>query len=138
MVICDRCEAVFHPTCGADGGRNPVHDGPWYCAVCRGHIHLNGFRDSVEDIGLIDYLWLGRLPDDDGEAARVREQATAYRAQGHELQRLVAVYGSPLTQRWVNVPPIPMRADITRQYHEVLAHARGARLAETLMSYWWW
>jgi PHD-finger len=72
MVICDRCEAVFHPSCGADGGRNPVHDGPWYCAVCRGHIHLNGFRDSVEDIGLIDYLWLGRVPDDEGEAERVQ------------------------------------------------------------------
>ena len=45
MIVCDRCESCWHTSCGEDGGRNPVHDGLWYCGPCRGHIVLHGFQD---------------------------------------------------------------------------------------------
>ena len=82
MVLCDRCEQPHHPECGADGGRNPVHEGPWYCTPCRGHIHTHGYVDVIQDLGLIDFLWLQRLPDDEHEADRVRRVAARYRASG--------------------------------------------------------
>ena len=71
MVVCDRCEGCWHPECGADGGRNPIHDGPWYCATCRGYIATHGYQDITQDLGLIEYLWRGNLPDQDEEASRV-------------------------------------------------------------------
>jgi len=138
MILCDQCKQSFHPVCGADGGRNPVHAGLWYCVACRGAIHLHGFADITQDLGLMDYLWLGTLPDQPEEAARVRRVAMRYRASGHELQTKISVYGSSSLEKWVNVPPVPMRRDITRDYHEVLAHAGGRRLAESIMSHWWW
>lgn len=138
MVLCDRCEAPFHPECGSDGGRNPIHSGPWYCTQCRGHICIHGFSDAVQDLGLIDYLWLGKVADDEVEAERVRKAAAHYRAHGRELQTRVNVYGSSIMERWVSVPPVPMRTTITRQYHEVLGHAGSRRLSEVLMSNWWW
>ena len=63
MVICDRCELPYHAECGHDGGRNPVHDGPWYCPHCRGHICQHGYSDVIEDLGLIDFLWREVTPD---------------------------------------------------------------------------
>lgn len=141
MVLCDRCESPFHAECGGDGGRNPVHRGPWYCTPCRGSIVLGGKPDVVQDLGLIDYLWLGKRPEVEAEDARVRHLAANFRAEpvhGRELQTRVNTFGSPLLARWVNVPPIPMRATIARDYHEVLAHAQGQRLADTIMTHWWW
>ena len=57
MVLCDRCETPYHKVCGEDGGRNPVHAGPWYCAACRGRIMEHGYSDVIEDLGLIAWLW---------------------------------------------------------------------------------
>ena len=138
MVLCDRCEQPHHPECGADGGRNPVHEGPWYCTQCRGHIHTHGYVDVIQDLGLIDFLWLQKLPDDEHEADRVRRVAARYRASGKELQTEVNVCASPILKRWVNVPPVPMRAAIVQQYHEVLGHAGRDRTVEALLYNWWW
>jgi hypothetical protein len=62
MLVCDRCEQCWHRACGEDEGRNPAHEGPWYCPPCRGHIILHGFTDVTQDLGLIDWLWRGLLP----------------------------------------------------------------------------
>jgi len=64
MVVCDRCEDCYHVECANTMGHSPVHEGPWYCFKCRGELFLSGFEDPIEDIPLIDYLWLGKLPRD--------------------------------------------------------------------------
>ena len=110
MVVCDRCESCWHPHCGEDQGHNPIHDGPWYCAACRGHIVLKGFTDVTQDLGLIDYLFRGVLPEQEGEAARVIKLARRYRARGAELETEVNPYGMSALSKWVPVPPVPMRA----------------------------
>jgi hypothetical protein len=70
---------------------------------------MTGQRDPVEDIALLDFLFRGRQPDDDIELQRVRGLARDYRAQGEELETRVRPYGTTLLERWVTVPPIPLR-----------------------------
>ena len=138
MVVCDCCEGCWHPRCGDDEGRNPVHDGPWYCTTCRGYIATHGYADVIQDLGLIDYLWRGILPDQDEEAARVLRVAAKYRANKHELETQVRPYGTQRLARWVPVPPVPMRQQLLRDTHEALGHAGRDRLTEAMLTEWWW
>jgi hypothetical protein len=41
---------------------------------------MTGQRDPVEDIALLDFLFRGRLPDDDVELQRLQGLARDYRA----------------------------------------------------------
>ena len=63
MVVCDKCEECFHTECvtGAKGYVAP-NDGPWYCKRCRTHIITNGHEDLIEDLALLDLLFLGKEP----------------------------------------------------------------------------
>jgi hypothetical protein len=135
MAVCDRCEVPFHRECQP---RNLPGDGPWYCGQCRGRIRLDGTSDPVEDLALLDYLFRGRLPDDDDAVARLRRLALRYRARGQELEALVNPYGVEALQRWVPVPPIPMRAGIIRDTHEATGHVGRERLVEALLAAYWW
>ena len=85
MVVCDRCEDCYHTECANIKGFSPVHDGPWYCFKCRGELFLLGFEDPIEDIPLIDYLWMGKLPRDHDNEMRILKAARTYRAYGNEL-----------------------------------------------------
>ncbi len=43
MIVCDRCEACYHPKCVANArGYVAPNDGPWYCQQCRTHIITHG------------------------------------------------------------------------------------------------
>jgi hypothetical protein len=63
----------------------PVHRGPWYCYKCRAHLFLNGHDDPIEDVALIDYLWLGKEPVDAVQHDRLTQLAKVFRAEGSEL-----------------------------------------------------
>jgi hypothetical protein len=92
----------------------------------------------VEDIPLLDYLFRQRVPMDPVEADRVRTLALRYRARGDELETLVNPAGLEVLQRWVPVPPVCMRTQIIRDAHELLGHAGRDKIAEALMTRWWW
>ncbi len=63
MVVCDKCEQCFHLAFIAkEQGFTTPNDGPWYCKRCRTHIITNGHEDLVEDLALLDYLFLGKEP----------------------------------------------------------------------------
>ena len=53
MVVCERCNEVFHPHCANSTGLTPIHEGPWYCYRCVGELFLNGSPDPIQDIPLI-------------------------------------------------------------------------------------
>mgnify|MGYP006360654461 FL=1 len=112
--------------------------GPWYCHLCRGWLLLNGSTDPVEDLVLLDYLFRGRIPDDDGQYDRVRALEGTYRARGEELETLVFPSGSTELARWVPVPPVCMRPQLIRDMHEALAHAGTPKLWEAMIAKWWW
>ena len=78
------------------------------------------------------------LPDDLDLAARVRRLSGHYRGRGQELETLANPYGVESLQRWVSVPPIPMRPDIVRDTHEATGHVGRAKLAEALLAAYWW
>lgn len=135
MLVCDRCGVPFHSGCQP---LSPAGDGPWYCSQCRGIIRVQGSSDPVEDLELLDYLFRGILPDDLDLAARVRRLSGHYRGRGQELETLANPYGVESLQRWVSVPPIPMRPDIVRDTHEATGHVGRAKLAEALLAAYWW
>ena len=97
---------------------------------------MGGFSDVMEDYPLLDYLFLGRLPSDEGEVSRIRKLAGVYRAHGKEVQ--VSVWNSLGQPVWVNVPPVPMRQDIVRDTHEALGHIGHERLLGSLREWYWW
>jgi hypothetical protein len=59
-------------------------------------------------------------------------------ARGKELVTEIRPYGSTTLGRWVAVPPVPMRLAIARDTHESLGHVGRVKLAESLLSTWWW
>lgn len=63
MLVCDKCEATWHDACAKEVG-TVIHDGPWFCNLCRGKLAMEGFSDVMEDYPLLDYLFLGQLPED--------------------------------------------------------------------------
>ncbi len=86
MILCDRCNACYHRDCARSSGGSQVHDGPWFCVQCKGHLTLHGAEDITQDWPLMDHLWTGWLPGDPDEADRITSLARLFRAHGHELQ----------------------------------------------------
>lgn len=80
MILCDRCNDCYHRDCARSSGGSRVHDGPWFCSRCHGHITLYGATDVTHDWPLIDHLWTGWLPADPEEAQRIQDIARHYRA----------------------------------------------------------
>lgn len=72
MLVCDKCESCFHSQCvsTAEGYTKP-NDGPWYCRRCRTHIIMHGHSDLIEDLPLLDLLFLGKEPQGVDDADRV-------------------------------------------------------------------
>ena len=132
MVVCDRCEACAHKECS----RVPIHDGPWYCQSCRTHIITNGPEDVVEDLQLIDWLFLGKKPKDEIALHRVEQLGQVFRARGRELQANVRTPYNTFT--WVDVPPVPLRHQLVRDFHVSLGHVGRDKLLEALREWYWW
>ncbi len=61
---------------------------------------------------------------------------TMCRAQGKELQVLVRT--KHLTVGWVNVPPIPVRAQILEDFHREMGHLGRDKLVEAVKEWYWW
>ena len=38
MVLCNRCNACYHPQCVADSDGTKVHGWPWFCHACKGFL----------------------------------------------------------------------------------------------------
>lgn len=136
MAVCDRCETPYHPGCVVE--TCPVGRGPWYCQICRGYLLLHSSTDPIEDVALLDYLFRGLAPDDEADYARVQRLASTYRATGEELETEVLPFGRRELRRWVPVPPVPMRRGIVRDIHEATGHVGRDKLAESVLSRWWW
>lgn len=136
MVVCDRCDSPFHAAC--EQHVSPVVRGPWYCGACRGWLLTNGHSDPIEDLALLDYLFRGRVPDHEEEHARVQRMSGTYRADGEELLTCVRPYGHEVLARWVPIPPVCMRRQIIRDTHEALGHCGRDKVAEAILSSWWW
>ena len=64
--------------------------------------------------------------------------ATRYHANGKELETLVCPFGSKQLERWVVVPPVPMRDRIVDETHEAMGHVGRDKLVEALLTSWWW
>ncbi len=71
MILCDRCEACYHRDCAGKIGGTRIHDGPWFCATCKGALTLEGYQDITQDWPLMDHLWTGWLPQDPTEVDRI-------------------------------------------------------------------
>lgn len=68
----------------------------------------------------------------------MRRLAQDFRANGAELETMVRPFGSTALERWVPVPPRPMRKQLVRDTHEALGHVGRTKLAESLLTSWWW
>ena len=137
MILCDRCNACYHPPCAAQVKGTALHGGPWFCAHCKGALVREGFPDVTLDWPLHDYLWAGHLPSDPSEAERIEELAGHYRARGDELQvELPANATDP--PRWVNVPPLLTRKQILADTHDALGHCGRDKLADAIRTFYWW
>ena len=68
----------------------------------------------------------------------MRRVARDFRANGAELETLVRPFGSTALERWVPVPPRPMRQQLVRDTHEALGHVGRTKLVESLLTSWWW
>ena len=62
-----------------------LHEGPWFCGRCKGHIAHWGYQDMLEDFGLIDHLFVGFRAGSPQEDERIRKAAQIYQALGKEL-----------------------------------------------------
>lgn len=62
-----------------------LHDGPWFCVHCKGHVAMHGAEDITEDFALMDYLFAGVTPGDVDEKLRILGLARHYRRQGSEV-----------------------------------------------------
>lgn len=85
MILCDRCNECYHRACARRTAGSRVHDGPWFCADCKGHLTLHGVPDVTQDWPLIDHLWTGWLPEDPDEADRIQFLSEHYRAKDNEI-----------------------------------------------------
>jgi PHD-finger len=85
MIICERCNKAVHPECVVQYSDTAVNDGPWICQACRREIILHGCEDIYYDFGLLDYLFMGSLPDSVDERARIKKLASEFRGHGQEL-----------------------------------------------------
>lgn len=45
MILCDRCDTCYHGDCAREAGGTRIHDGPWFCLQCKGHLTLHGAPD---------------------------------------------------------------------------------------------
>ena len=109
MILCDRCNACYHPQCAADSDGTRIHGGPWFCHACKGYLALWGAPDVTQDWPLMDYLWTGALPQDPDECDRLVKLGESYCAHEDELQVLLPAAGHH-PERWVIVPPLISRA----------------------------
>ena len=62
MLVCDRCNQPWHKTCAETKPGSMLHNGPWYCVYCKGHIAMHGVTDVTEDMPLLDHLFAGTIP----------------------------------------------------------------------------
>jgi Integrase zinc binding domain len=137
MILCDRCNECYHKDCARSSGGSKVHDGPWFCVLCRGHLTLHGADDITQDWPLMDHLWTGWLPGDPDEADRITSIARQFRANGNELQvRLSATQTEE--ERWVDVPPLITRNRLMMDTHDSLGHCGRDKLFAALQFYFWW
>ena len=137
MVLCDHCDACYHRDCASKSRGTKLHDGPWFCATCKGSLTLQGYPDITQDWPLIDHLWTGWLPQDPVEADRLQRLAVHYRAHGEELQvKLPKTATEP--ERWVDVPPLITRPRLMMDTHDSLGHCGRDKLLATLKTYFWW
>ena len=109
MVLCDCCNACYHPQCAKESEGTRVHSGPWFGNACKGFLVLWGAPDVMKDWALMDYLWTGALPQDPDECDRLVKLGESYRAHEDELQVLLPAAGHH-PERWVIVPPLISRA----------------------------
>ena len=114
-----------------------IHDGPWFCDQCKGHLALHGPPDPTQDFALIDHLWAGYEPEDVDESALVCRLAEANRPHGKELQVRVPG-GLGYGPRWVNVPPMVTREQLVADTHQCLGHVGCQKLLEALQQHHWW
>ena len=138
MVVCDRCEDCYHAECGDYKGLSPVHRGPWYCFRCRGELYLLGFSDPIENVPLIDYLWLKNLPKDHEQAVKIVNMAKMYHASGSDLQVETKQLGLDGEYRWVNIPPKPIRKQIIMDTHLLIGHFGVTKTLEAVQQAYWW
>ena len=79
---------------------------------------------------------MGKEPIDETEAHRIRHLTRIFRAKGRELQAHVQ---TPVaTYVWVDVPPVPLRSQITKDLHVSLGHVGRDKLLESLRDWYWW
>ena len=71
MILCNKCNACYHPDCAKGTGGSQVHEGPWFCEACKGELTLSGIQDISQDWPLIDHLWTSWLPEDISEANQI-------------------------------------------------------------------
>ena len=84
----------------------------------------------------MDYLFAGILPPNELDEERARKLETFYRAHKDELQVLVrSITG---VDTWVDVPPVPTRAQVVRDMHQSLGHLGRDKLMEALREWYWW
>ncbi len=62
MLVCDRCNQPWHKKCVKVKLGSMLHDGPWYCVCCKGHIAMHGVTDVTKDLPLLDHLFTGVIP----------------------------------------------------------------------------
>ena len=105
IVLCDHCNACYHPHCTEDFDAMKVHGGPWFCHACKGFLVLWEAPDVMQDWPLMDYLWTGTLLRDLDECDQLIKLGETYRAQDNKLQVLLPAAGHR-KECWVNVPPL--------------------------------
>jgi hypothetical protein len=137
MILCDRCNDCYHKDCARSSGGSQVHDGPWFCMLCRGHLTIYGAADITQDWPFIDHLWTGWLPADPEESQRIQGLASHYRAHGNQMQVQVPATKTE-DERWVEVPPLITRPRLLMDTHDSLGHCGRDKLyAAICMNFWW-
>ena len=87
MILCERCNCTVHKDCAIDNQEATIHEGPWISNECRTQMLQTGCEDIMWDFGVIEYLFLGTLPESPEERDRILNTAKNYRAHGNDLQR---------------------------------------------------
>ena len=62
----------------------------------------------MQDWPLMDYLWIGTLPQDPDKCDQLIKLGETYRMQDDKLQVLLPV-ARHRKERWVNIPPLVCR-----------------------------
>ena len=89
----------------------------------------------TEDFALMDYLFTGVTPGDVDEKLRVLTTAKLYRRRGQEVQVLAAT--PTRDEVWVNLPPVPSRKQIVRDFHKSHCHMGIVKLGGTSRERYW-